>query len=63
MFASEFKVWVDGKQVYSGAPEVGKPLNVSFRYDKPGKVELRASLKAIDGAESGFRQGVSMKVE
>ena len=63
VFASEFKVWVDGKQVYSGTPEAGKPLNVSFGYDKPGKVELRASLKAIDGAESGFRQGVSMKVE
>lgn len=63
LYAGEFRLWIDGRQVYSGRPEAGKPLTVSFGYEKPGRVELRAAIRALDNAESGIRYGVSMKVE
>ena len=62
VFASEMKVFIDGKKVYEGHPEAGKPLTISWKPEKPGKTELRAAIKALPDAESGLRAGVSIKV-
>ncbi|MGN1127431.1 MAG: beta-galactosidase GalA [Candidatus Flemingiibacterium sp.] len=63
LYAGEFRLFVGGKLVYAGNPEPGKPLTVAFRPEKPGKTELRAALKALDGRESGVRHGVSINVK
>ncbi len=61
LHASEFKLWIDEKLIYSGNPEIGKPLTVSFEVKKTGKTELRAAIKA-DGISAGIKHGVNMRV-
>ena len=60
--AAGLKFWVDGKLVYEGRPEAGKPLTISWKIEKSGKVELRGAMKALNDAESGFRKGVGIKI-
>ncbi len=62
LVADELKLWIDGKLIYEGKPEVGKPLSVSWKPDgSTDKSELRAALKARNGEASGIQNGVSIK--
>lgn len=61
--ADSAKLYVGGQPVYSGSPEYGKPLKITFRPASAGKNELRLALKAADGRESGIKYGVSISAK
>jgi hypothetical protein len=63
LYATEAKLYVDGKLIYSGKVEYGKSLITVYKPENFGKTELRLIIEAVDNRESGIKQGVSVQIK